>query len=1369
MLTTQQVATLYSLLTCLYVYAVLSITVTLFTFNDAARTRYVRSNTSIPCPTTQNPCLTFAEYANETDRYFVHDTIFNFSPGTHYLNFSLKLRNINHFSFHGLSVDGVSTINFDTNASIVFENCSYVEVSSVIFDLIGKYTYSLEFKHSVFVHLTNISIFGKKNGRFSAIVSHNSSVNITDSLFAYVEGTIGAVILMSKSTVVLSGNSFVKNMAISGGAIYMTDSIIFLNGTNIFMNNKLNVKGMSGWYDLMWTTVIGSFLSGGAIVSHNSFLIQYVYSILSFVDNTAECSSGGAISGLYSHLWFAGNVLFENNTAYTGGAMNVYHTIVYFDGKISFLRNHAVENGGALHICNSEVSYSGTKQLILPFILFHYNTAVYKGGSMQIANSTLLLTGNANFRSNSAKTGGALNVEANSTLLRFNGNVKFLDNSAKNGGALNILNGIIQFNGSIYFINNSAIIQGGALSISASFVLFNPASQFIVPLYTAAQLMSPIQAYDQSVNTSEHSMPILFFNNSAGTGGAIHSISSVIKFGMYVDAESDHCTILKDSPLDAIESNINNLSMYSVVFIQNNATNGSGGSINSFLSTLHFVGSVLFDKNEAKFGGALNLADSTSWLSGDVLFINNAATKHGGALEMLRSTISFNSSCTAIFHNNKAKTIGGAIRSLNSDNLLSVGIVLFSDNYADMDGGAIHAESTSINFIGHIYFKNNSAATDGGALLTSHSNVTFNFNPLFHGTTLFTLNRALYSGGSIKSIDGLVQFAGIIVFSNNTAGKRGGVMQIVAITMEICCNVFFLHNTAKRGGSIHSMRCSNVSFFGYNTSNSVQFFHNEAAEYGGSIKGRDSMLEFKTNALFRKNTACDGGAIALHGTNQVILYPNQTVSFILNHAKRKGGAIFYEDSLSSIQCSAAFEPKACFISIGSADIVPHHLLVFEDNFAGIAGAVLYGGQLEKCRMYIGRTGNLNNCKASRKPPISALNKFKEISTINDTRKDSNSIITSDAEIVKYCDPDYFSKVSVYKSIFPGQQFTVSVVALGQDNVIVNSTILSKLLSSGENYILNPTKHHINASCSTIAYNLYTPTTNIMVQYKLYHESLCQSLAIGPKIKLQVLPCPLGFDLPGPLQLQACVCSPLLKKFTQQCYINDLSIERSNNNFWVAQSSNDTLIIHGFRCPFDFCKNISINVTLTDPYVQCDFNRTGILCGECNEHYSVALGSLHCIVCNSSYILLIIPFAIIGIILIAGIYLLNLTASTGMLSGLLFYANVIQANYQAFFPRDTVNFFTIFLAWLNLDIGIETCFYDGMDIYVYSWLQFLFPLYLWFLISTIIVISRYTQRIAKSLGQNPVTILATLLLMSYSKILGATIAPSLLDILIVHIW
>ena len=75
--------------------------------------------------------------------------------------------------------------------------------------------------------------------------------------------------------------------------------------------------------------------------------------------------------------------------------------------------------------------------------------------------------------------------------------------------------------------------------------------------------------------------------------------------------------------------------------------------------------------------------------------------------------------------------------------------------------------------------------------------------------------------------------------------------------------------------------------------------------------------------------------------------------------------------------------------------------------------------------------------------------------------------------------------------------------------------------------------------------------------------------------------------------------------------------------------------------------------------------------------------------------------------------------------------------------------------------IEICFYDGLTFYEYrlSWPQFLFPFYIWFLISLIIVVSHYSLTVAKYLGNfNPVAVLATLLLMSYGKILQASITP-----------
>ena len=76
----------------------------------------------------------------------------------------------------------------------------------------------------------------------------------------------------------------------------------------------------------------------------------------------------------------------------------------------------------------------------------------------------------------------------------------------------------------------------------------------------------------------------------------------------------------------------------------------------------------------------------------------------------------------------------------------------------------------------------------------------------------------------------------------------------------------------------------------------------------------------------------------------------------------------------------------------------------------------------------------------------------------------------------------------------------------------------------------------------------------------------------------------------------------------------------------------------------------------------------------------------------------------------------------------------------------------FISWLNLDLGIQTCFFNGLDGYWKTWLQFSFPLYIWILIGCIVVGCHYSGRLSRLCGNNAVPVLATLILMSYSKLL-----------------
>ena len=82
---------------------------------------------------------------------------------------------------------------------------------------------------------------------------------------------------------------------------------------------------------------------------------------------------------------------------------------------------------------------------------------------------------------------------------------------------------------------------------------------------------------------------------------------------------------------------------------------------------------------------------------------------------------------------------------------------------------------------------------------------------------------------------------------------------------------------------------------------------------------------------------------------------------------------------------------------------------------------------------------------------------------------------------------------------------------------------------------------------------------------------------------------------------------------------------------------------------------------------------------------------------------------------------------------------------------------VFIAWLNLDLGIDTCLHKGMTAYGNTWMQFVFPMYIWVLTLMITYTSRYSVTISKLIGRNSAHVLATLFLLSYAKLLRTVIA------------
>ncbi|XP_064388790.1 uncharacterized protein LOC135336843 isoform X2 [Halichondria panicea] len=294
---------------------------------------------------------------------------------------------------------------------------------------------------------------------------------------------------------------------------------------------------------------------------------------------------------------------------------------------------------------------------------------------------------------------------------------------------------------------------------------------------------------------------------------------------------------------------------------------------------------------------------------------------------------------------------------------------------------------------------------------------------------------------------------------------------------------------------------------------------------------------------------------------------------------------------------------------------------------------------------------------------------------------------------------------------------------------------------------------VGNQCTELEYNAFSQDSSAQVE--LYADGPCNNLGISRHIlNISFLKCD-----QSSIECK-CDCDPVLQQEYQitNCSEKNGTIKlESNNNIWigVTNTTNGSGYVVS-NCTFDYCVLKPVNISLSNPDEQCAYNRSGVLCGECESGLSLVLGTSRCELCSNTYLLQLLPFALAGIVLVAFILVFNITVATGTIHGLIFYNNILAANQSIFIPFH--NPLTVFISWVNLDLVIETCFYDRMNSQAKVLLQIVFPAYLFLLMFLIIILSKYFDLFAKLLSnRNPVAALGTLVLLSYSKLLRFIIA------------
>ena len=1178
--------------------------------------------------------------------------------------------------------------------------------------------------------------------QLATINATDSALDIADCLFT--QNSITHISLL-RSTLHTSGMVQFEN---ANTAMILIGSIVELAGAvNFFNNNNSAIQALSTHSTILLTGTVeftnNTADSGGAVLMlDGNMTIAYNAQVV-FQGNCAK-AFGGAIASV-QHVTIAGSVQFINNSASQGGAIDSGGNVTIADNaQVVFHGNYAKTSGGAI-TSSQHVTTAGSVQFINNSanqggaiasdvdvtiadnaqVVFQGNFANTFGGAIDSVQH-VTIAGSVQFINNSAKQGGAIASDVDVTIAD-NAQVVFQGNFAKAFGGATFSLQHVTIAGSVQFINNSAN-QGGAIDSDVDAIIAKNAKVVFLSNYA--------NTFGGAITSGQHvtiAGSVQFINNySPNQGGAI---------------DSDGYVTIADSA--------------QVVFLSNYAK-ASGGAIASVHVTI--AGSVQFINNSAYQGGAIaSDVDVTIADNAQVVFQGNFANTFGGAITSSQHVTIAGS---VQFINNSANNgSGGAIGSVNVT-IADSAQVVFQGNHAKINIGGAIACLQHVSIAGSVQFINNSAdLMHGGAIVslgTIHMTIDKNSQVIFQG------NHAKIFGGAIASQQH-VTIAGSVQFINNSASHGGAISCSDNVTMDNNAQVLFQGNHAVRLGGAIVVLVNHIVLAG-----SVKFISN-TAQLGGAISMLLGNLTVANNAkvVFQGNHAYHvGGAIHSSGmivvnyrhTNCSISFGNNSKMDLLHNTAERGGSAMYGIFMSAVVC---LEPK-----YSDYEYLFDIITITPDNFSAVSSDPL--------RVCICPDQSTPDCLAilpdQNIPHLHYTVYPGQNFTIPAAVVGFNFALTSGSVYTQFVSSDAFlgsdtqyvqgvNQTGCYQLQYSvlsdkiqeilvlttdGRQVEDIDISIKEDIRMQNNDSITVLSYLSPIPFSNPNKYYVNNTFRTnLTDGIFRLAGNVQ-----------QSLQTTPVyVSVQLLDCPPGFTLTGQ---HRCDCNERILTNLLTCNINNQTVRR-HGNVWVnatfSGNTSNGVIVHK-HCPFEYCKPEQLDVNLTYPETQCAFDHYGTLCGACKPNFTLALGGSQCLPnCSNKFLLLLFVFILAGFALVFFIKILNLTVSQGTINGLIFYANIVAANKSIFFPAKHNNFLlflSVFISWLNLDLGIETCFIQELDGYWKTWLQFVFPFYVWAIAGAIIIASHYSTRATKILGDTSVSMLATLFLLSYAKLLRSIV-------------
>lgn len=647
----------------------------------------------------------------------------------------------------------------------------------------------------------------------------------------------------------------------------------------------------------------------------------------------------------------------------------------------------------------------------------------------------------------------------------------------------------------------------------------------------------------------------------------------------------------------------------------------------------------------------------------------------------------------------------------------------YVDEHLRLPGvGHIYTKSIAIQ---HSTFRGNKAFTAGAILFQSHIfrdktmrarinviNCTVSNN--FGYDTIFTVRGNL--GNRFYKLK--LEMYGIRMLNNRLLGR-------VSLIDPLLAYHFTPHISALHTEEFDTATCAGIEIRGN--------------ELRGLSTRLNTQFRFQGENFISDNRGTEGGA--LHIDNSIIrLQHSSTRLHITNNtATLSGGAIYITPSPPRLISSSSF----CFFDIKytQCDAIPHQLrgsILLRNNSAGVSGNGIYGGNIETCTLY--------ECFAtSLDIHLTGISIFELVFDIPWNR--SLTEVTSDVEQLCFCvhGRPQCSLESWSVSGYPGVQVHVPTVAVGQLNGTTPGIVLSTIVGSDSAQITEQEmRQQVGVECHNLNYTVRS-LERVEFEIKLGIVTNGRVLKTDQTIFVNMSECPIGFVLKS----RKCSCIPLLEDHKITCFLEEQNFRRPEK-VWVGFDPQMEEFLAHSNCPLQKCNSSRSNFSLTSTDTNCKRGFSGILCGRCADNFSATLGRIGCRQCHPTLSALAVSmFIIAGPLLIVGMLYGDLTVNHGTFNGIIFYANVVHIHRFTIFGQDHTS---VLIAWLNLDLGIQLCFYPGMTFYAQQWLQYLFPAYILFLLVVLNLLNWYTTLGGKIIGNNIRNVNGTMILLSYTKLL-----------------